>query len=125
MFALDVALVLKWASACSEAAKVIPATGQVEGVTPMLKTELCDRLGIDHPILSAGFGPGAAPDVVAAISNAGGCGVLGASGFRVPYLRELIGRVRALTSKPFGVNLVLEDIEPGPIEACLEERIPL
>jgi nitronate monooxygenase/enoyl-[acyl-carrier protein] reductase II len=91
----------------------------------MLKTELCDRLGIDHPILSAGFGPGAAPEVVAAISNAGGCGVLGASGFSVLYLRELIGRVRALTSKPFGVNLVLEDIEPGPIEACLEERIPL
>jgi nitronate monooxygenase len=91
----------------------------------MLKTELCDRLGIDHPILSAGFGPGAAPDVVAAISNAGGCGVLGASGFSVPYLRQLIRRVRALTAKPFGVNLVLEDIEPGPIEACLEEGIPL
>ncbi|HEX9548323.1 MAG TPA: nitronate monooxygenase [Acidimicrobiales bacterium] len=91
----------------------------------MLKTELCDRIGIEHPILSAGFGPGAAPDVVAAVSNAGGCGVLGASGFSVAYLRELIRRVRALTSKPFGVNLVLEDIEPGPIEACLEERIPL
>jgi len=91
----------------------------------MLKTELCDRIGIEHPILSAGFGPGAAPDVVAAVSNAGGCGVLGASGFSAPYLRELIRRVRALTSKPFGVNLILEDIEPGPIEACLEERIPL
>jgi nitronate monooxygenase len=91
----------------------------------MLRTELCDRLGIEYPILSAGFGPGAAPEVVAAISNAGGCGVLGASGFSVPYLRELIARVRTLTTKPFGVNLVLEDIEPGPIEACLEERVPL
>src|SRR5256714_476742 len=91
----------------------------------MLKTTLCDRLGIEHPILSAGFGPGAAPDVVAAISNAGGCGVLGASGFSVAYLRELIERVRALTSKPFGVNLVLEDMESGRTEACLEERIPL
>src|ERR1700730_3767752 len=91
----------------------------------MLKTELCDRLGIQHPILSAGFGPGAGPEVVAAVSNAGGCGVLGASGFSVPYLRELTRRVRALTSKPFGVNLVLEDIEEGPIEACLDERVPL
>src|ERR1700737_1840000 len=91
----------------------------------MLKTELCDRLGIQHPILSAGFGPGAGPEVVAAVSNAGGCGVLGASGFSVPYLRELIRRVRALTSKPFGVNLVLEEIEKGPIEACLDERVPL
>lgn len=91
----------------------------------MLKTEVCERLRIEHPILSAGFGPGAGPEVAAAVSNAGGCGVLGASGFSVPYLRELIGRVRALTSKPFGVNLILEDIADGPIEACLDERVPL
>src|SRR3989442_291262 len=91
----------------------------------MLKTQLCERLGIEHPILSAGFGPGAGPDVVAAVSNAGGCGVLGASGFSVPYLRELIGRVRALTTRPFGVNLILEDIAEGPIEACLESNVPL
>lgn len=91
----------------------------------MLKTRLTEQLGIDHPILSAGFGPGAAPDVVAAVSNAGGCGVLGASGFSVPYLRSLIRRVRSLTSKPFGVNLVIEDIEAGPIELCLEEKVPL
>src|SRR2546425_12295509 len=91
----------------------------------MLKTQLCERLGIEHPILSAGFGPGAGPDVVAAVSNAGGCGVLGASGFSVPYLRELIGRVRALTTRPFGVNLILEDIAEGPIQACLDGSVPL
>src|SRR2546423_9846844 len=91
----------------------------------MLKTELCERLGIEHPILSAGFGPGAGPDVVAAVSNAGGCGVLGASGFSVPYLRERIGQVRALTTRPFGVNLILEDIADGPIEACLDAGVPL
>lgn len=91
----------------------------------MLKTRVTEQLGIDHPILSAGFGPGAAPEVVAAVSNAGGCGVLGASGFSVPYLRKLIQRVRGLTSKPFGVNLVIDEIEEGPIEACLEERVPL
>jgi len=43
----------------------------------------------------------------------------------VPYLREQIRRVRAKTSKPFGVNLILDEIEEGPIEACLEERVPL
>src|SRR2546428_13696906 len=91
----------------------------------MLKTELCERLGIEHPILSAGFSPGAGPDVVAAVSNAGGCGVLGASGFSVPYLRELIGRVRALTTRPFGVNLILEDIAEGPIQACVDASVPL
>src|SRR2546428_3855911 len=91
----------------------------------MLKTQLCERLGIEHPILSAGFGPGAGPDVVAAVSNAGGCGVLGASGFSVPYLRELIGRVRALTTRPFGVNLILVDIAEGPIQACFDASVPL
>src|SRR5256885_3888435 len=91
----------------------------------MLKTELCERLRIEHPILSAGFGPGAGPEVVAAVSNAGGCGVLGASGFSVPYLRELIGRVRGLTTRPFGVHLLLEDIAGGPIEACLDASVPL
>src|SRR3989442_586335 len=91
----------------------------------MLKTQLCERLGIEHPILSAGFGPGAGPGVVAAVSNAGGCGVLGASGFSVPYLRELIGRVRTLTTRPFGVNLILEDIAEGPIQACLDASVPL
>ncbi len=93
----------------------------------MLKTELTEQLGIDHPILSVGFGAGAGPDVVAAVSNAGGCGVLGASGFAVPYLREQIRRVRALTPKPFGVNLILDDddTDDAPIEACLDEGIPL
>ena len=92
----------------------------------MLKTELCDRLGIDHPIFSVGFGAGAGPELVAAVSNAGACGVLGGGGgFPLPYLREQIRRVRALTAKPFGVNVILEQIEAGPIEACIEERVPL
>src|SRR5256885_13277966 len=91
----------------------------------MLKTELCERLGIEHPILSAGFGPGAGPDVVAAVSNAGGCGVLGARGFSGPYLRELIRRVRALTTKPFCVKLILEDIADSPLQAGLGPGVPL
>src|SRR5256886_10508609 len=103
----------------------MPAFGHVGRGNVMPRTALCERLGIEHPILAAGFCPGAGPDVVAAVSNAGGCGVLGASGFSVPYLRELIGRVRALTTRPFGVNLILEDIAEGPIEACLDKGVPL
>jgi nitronate monooxygenase len=91
----------------------------------VLKTELCELLGIEHPILSAGFGPGAGPEVVAAVSNAGGCGVLGGSGFTVEYLSDRVNRIRTLTKKPFGVNLILEEIEDGPIEACIEQRVAL
>src|SRR3989440_8545025 len=90
----------------------------------MLKTELCERLRIDHPILSAGFGPGAGPEVVAAVSNAGGCGVLGASGFSGPFLRGLIGGGGGLTQRPFGVNLIFEKIAEGPIEACFAKGCP-
>jgi len=92
----------------------------------MLKTDLSERLGIEHPILSAGMGACAGPELVAAVSNAGACGVLGGGGgFPLPYLREQIRRVRALTAKPFGVNVILEQIEEGPIETCIDERVPL
>jgi NAD(P)H-dependent flavin oxidoreductase YrpB (nitropropane dioxygenase family) len=91
-----------------------------------MKTELCERLGIEQPILSVGFGAGAGPELVAAVSNAGGMGVLGGGGgYPLPYLREQIQRVRVLTAKPFGVNVILEQIEEGPIETCIDERVPL
>lgn len=45
-----------------------------------LRTPLCADLGIEYPVLSVGFGSGARAELVAAVSNAGGFGVLGASG---------------------------------------------
>ena len=61
----------------------------------ILKTKLCDMLGIEYPILSAGMGPtligektGAPVELVVAVSEAGGLGVLGGSGFTVDGLRE-------------------------------------
>ena len=47
-----------------------------------LQTALCGRLGIEYPILSVGFGVSAGPDLVCAVSDAGGCGVLGGSGYK-------------------------------------------
>ena len=64
----------------------------------ILRTKLCDILGIEYPILSAGMGPslvgektGAPVELVAAVSEAGGLGVLGAAGFTV---EELAGQIR-------------------------------
>ena len=80
----------------------------------ILKTRLCDMLGIDYPILSAGMGPtligentGAPVELVVAVSEAGGLGVLGGSGFTVDELREAIHEIKAQTDKPFGVDLLL------------------
>jgi nitronate monooxygenase len=91
----------------------------------MLKTNLCKQLGIEHPIFSVGFDAGAGPELAAAVSNAGGCGVLGGSSYAASYLREQIRRLRTLTDRPFGVNLILDGIGEGLIDTCLAERVPI
>jgi NAD(P)H-dependent flavin oxidoreductase YrpB (nitropropane dioxygenase family) len=71
-------------------------------------------LGIEYPILSAGMGPtligektGAPVELVVAVSEAGGLGVLGGSGYSVDELRDAIREIKALTDKPYGVDLLL------------------
>ena len=82
---------------------------------PVLRTALCDLLGIEYPVISAGMGPVAggltgpvatAP-LAAAVSNAGGLGVIGGAGFSPERLREEINQLRSMTDKPFGVDLLL------------------
>ncbi len=79
-------------------------------MTAPLRTELCDLLGIEVPILLAGmgvWGMATPPALVAAVSEAGGLGVLGCSGLSPAEIRRRIRAVRALTAKPFGVDLLL------------------
>jgi nitronate monooxygenase/enoyl-[acyl-carrier protein] reductase II len=76
-----------------------------------LRTPLCDQLGIDVPILSVGFGISAGPALVAAVSNAGGGGVLGGSGVPRAALEDSIRAVRKLTGRPFGVNNIIADFD--------------
>ena len=80
----------------------------------ILRTKLCDILDIEYPILSAGMGPnllgeetGAPVDLVVAVSEAGGLGVLGASGYSIGELKQSIHDIRARTDRPFGVDLLL------------------
>jgi nitronate monooxygenase len=80
----------------------------------ILRTRLCDLLNIEYPILSAGMGPslvgektGAPKELVVAVSEAGGLGVLGAAGYTVDELREEIREIKKRTDKPFGVDLLL------------------
>ncbi|MEK6195218.1 MAG: nitronate monooxygenase [Deltaproteobacteria bacterium] len=80
----------------------------------IFRTKLCDMLGIDYPILSAGMGPsligektGAPVELVVAVSEAGGMGVLGAAGFTVEGMQEQIREIKKQTTKPFGVDLLL------------------
>jgi nitronate monooxygenase len=72
-----------------------------------IRTRVCDILGIDVPIVLAGMGGASTPELAAAVSNAGGLGVLGAAGCGPRQLREWIQRTRSLTEKPFGVDTLL------------------
>ncbi len=89
---------------------------------PVLRTRICDLLGMEYPILLAGMGPAAggvgpaatAP-LVAAVSEAGGLGVIGGTGFSADDLRQEIRQVRERTSKPFGVDLLFpSNVAPMP-----------
>ncbi len=72
-----------------------------------LHSPVCDLLGIRYPILLAGMGGAATPELAAAVSNAGGLGVLGAAACGPNELRDWIRRIRALTDRPFGVDTLL------------------
>jgi NAD(P)H-dependent flavin oxidoreductase YrpB (nitropropane dioxygenase family) len=94
----------------------------------MLRTILCDRLGIEYPVILAGMGmKGRAtpPRLVAAVSEAGGLGVIGASGLSPDALRAYIREVRLLTSKPFGVDVLLPAsfADSSPDRATVKERL--
>jgi nitronate monooxygenase len=93
-----------------------------------LHTPLCDMFGIKYPILLAGMGYTAGPTLTAAVSNAGGMGVLGAASFTVEQLPEMIARTRSMTDKPFGVDLPmppqLDDIPIDATEETLKSLFP-
>jgi NAD(P)H-dependent flavin oxidoreductase YrpB (nitropropane dioxygenase family) len=90
-----------------------------------MKTGFCDLLGIEHPIIAAPMGPDlTGPEFVAAVSNAGGLGILQAQFCPPPVFRQEIRRVPALSAKPFGVNLLLHFPVEDQVAICLEERVP-
>ena len=94
----------------------------------MFKTELTEKLGIEYPIIQAGMGGLATAELVAAVSNAGGLGVIGAAMMTPAILREQVRKVKDLTDKPFGVDLLLAQHWPGleeMIQVMLEEEVPV
>ena len=78
----------------------------------MLRTPFTELLGIDHPVVGAGMGGGhTSAELVAAVSEAGGLGVFGASFIQPEELVAEVARIRELTGKPIGINLLLHAAE--------------
>ena len=88
-----------------------------------LHTPLCDLLGVKHPIMLAGMGGVSYAELVAAVSNAGGYGVLGMAGRTPEFIRDEMRKVKSLTDKPFGVDLLAASPESltASVEIIIEE----
>ena len=88
-----------------------------------LRTPISDLLGIEHPILLAGMGGVSYAEVCAAVSAAGGFGSLGMAGTSPAFIREQMRRVKELTDKPFGVDLLAAQPETltASVDIIIEE----
>ena len=76
----------------------------------MLRTVLCDLLGIEVPVIQAGMGMNTSAELVAAVSNAGGLGSLGAWARPVENLSQQLAAIGELTDNPFAVNHIVPDL---------------
>jgi NAD(P)H-dependent flavin oxidoreductase YrpB (nitropropane dioxygenase family) len=88
----------------------------------MLRTRICALLGIEHPIVLGGMGGATSPELVAAVSTAGGLGVLGSTRQNPEELARDAAAIRAATTRPFGLNLLLFLERPGQYDALLAAR---
>ena len=91
-----------------------------------MRTPLTDLLGIQYPILLPGMSWISTPPLVAAVSQAGGLGILATGPLTPPQTRTAIAEIQALTDKPFGIGCTL--LMPGArenAEVALEERAPV
>ena len=88
-----------------------------------IRTPICDLLGVEHPILLAGMGGVSYAEVAAAVSNAGGFGSLGMAGCPPHFIREQMRKVKNLTNKPFGVDLLAAQPETltASVDIIIEE----
>src|SRR3954466_8683611 len=88
-----------------------------------MRTALCERLGIALPIIQAAMGGASCPELAAAVSNAGGVGMLALSWSDIEAIRGQIRETKALTDRPFGVNLVLQWDQAERLQVCLKEGV--
>lgn len=88
----------------------------------MIRTPFNELLGIDHPVALAGMGGGTSPGLAAAVSQAGGLGILGVTGFSKEELDGDVAQIRRLTPRPFGLNLLLHLASEEELRNVLEAR---
>ena len=88
-----------------------------------MRTILCERLGIDLPIIQAAMHQAACPSLVGAVSNAGGLGMLQCGWLEPEAIIGQIQEARASTDRPFGVGFVLDRPQDDRIEVALRAGV--
>lgn len=92
----------------------------------MIHTDVCDRIGIEYPIFQGGMAWVSEHILAAAVSNAGGLGIISAMNAPGEYLRKEIRACREMTDRPFGVNVMLMSPHaPEVAKVILEEKVPV
>lgn len=90
----------------------------------MIKTRVSEMLNIEYPIIMGGMAWAGTPKLAAAVSEAGGLGIIGSGAMTPDILREAIKEARRLTNKPIGVNvLLLSPYVDELVRICIEEKI--
>jgi len=92
----------------------------------MIRTEVCELLNIKYPIFQGGMAWAGTGKLAGAVSQAGGLGIIGAGNMPPEALREEIRKVRDITDKPFGVNIMLLSPFAQAIkDVVIEEKVPV
>jgi NAD(P)H-dependent flavin oxidoreductase YrpB (nitropropane dioxygenase family) len=88
----------------------------------MIRTGVCDLLEIEHPIALGGMGSAYSPELVAAVSRAGGLGAMGCHYLTADQVRAGTATIRQRTNKPFGLNFLIFDLKEDCFQAALDLR---
>lgn len=88
----------------------------------MIRTPLCDLLGIDSPIIQAPAAPYVSPELVAVVSNAGGLGSYPTGLTSLEQVQRDVERIKELTDRPFAINFLMRSFEPEAFDYAISEN---
>jgi putative enoyl-(acyl-carrier-protein) reductase II len=92
----------------------------------MIKTKICDLLGIEYPIFQGGMAWVANASLASAVSNAGGLGIIAGMNSNAEQLTAEVNKLRAMTDKPFGVNVMLMSPFVDEVaQAVIDLKVPV
>jgi enoyl-[acyl-carrier protein] reductase II len=92
----------------------------------MIRTPLCDLLGIQHPILQGGMAWVSTPELVVAVSEAGALGIIGAGNAPPDLIAKYVREVKERTNKPYGLNVpMFSPFVQDIVSLCVREKVPV